>query len=162
MVALAEDAVGVGLHVHDLDLVREEDVLVLRRYARHRFVERDHAAVDVLELLLQSGVEVVDGIADVKYVAAYLQTLIESLGVDQSGAFNAVCDNNDEKWTTSFELAEKWLSQQTIPCYIQTSIYNNQMYYTVRKKDGDKVVKYQNFPKVDLTPFIPKEVLNEY
>ena len=32
--------------------------------------------------------EVVDGIADVKYVAAYLQTLIESLGVDQSGAFN--------------------------------------------------------------------------
>lgn len=106
--------------------------------------------------------EVVDGIADVNFVAAYLQTLIESLGVDRRGAFNAVCDNNDEKWTTSFELAEKWLSQQTIPCYIQTTIYNNQTYYTVRKKDGDKVVKYQNFPKVDLTPFIPKDLIDAH
>lgn len=105
-------------------------------------------------------VEVVDGVADVEYVAAYLKTLIESLGVNQEAAFDAVCDNNDEKWTTSLELAERWLSQQAIPCYIQTSIYNNKTYYTVRKKDGDKVVKYQNFPKVDLTTFIPKDLID--
>lgn len=107
-------------------------------------------------------VEVVDGIADVEYVAAYLKTLVQSLGVDQHGAFLAVCDNNDQKFTQDLEVACDWQNQKDFDTYISHVNYRGEDFYTVRRDDGTgKVVKHDNFPKVDLLPFIPKELLND-
>lgn len=105
--------------------------------------------------------EVLDGVVDIWYVAGYLQTLLESLGVNVHSAFLEVCSNNDEKFTTSLELAEKWKAQKDFPCYISETVYNGETYYMVRREDNDKVTKYDDFPKVDLTSFIPKEILND-
>lgn len=107
-------------------------------------------------------VEVLDGVADVKYVASYLEDLIKASGCDFDKAFDAVCDNNDEKFTSSRELAEVWKEQKEsigVPTYIATSEYEGELYYTVRRISDMKVVKYDDFPKVDLLPFIPKELI---
>ena len=105
--------------------------------------------------------EVVDGVADVLYVAAYLNDLCEAAGVDIKGAFKAVCENNSLKYSTSKELAEKWLEEKEIPCYIAETVYNGETYYTVRRTEDGKVTKYNGFEQVDLLPFIPKGLLNE-
>ena len=41
-------------------------------------------------------IECTDGAGDVKYVAAYLQTLLESVGVKFNKAYRKICDNNDQ------------------------------------------------------------------
>ena len=101
---------------------------------------------------------VLDGVADVWYVAGYLQTLLESLGADVKGAFLAVCDNNDLKFSTSLELVEKWKNEKDFPCYISETVYNEdgQTYYMLRREEDNKVMKHSEFPAVDLTQFIPK------
>ena len=111
-------------------------------------------------------VECVDGIGDVKYVAAYLQTLIESLGVKFNKAYHKICDNNDEKFSTSKELVLQWQSEKAIShpeleTYIAETEYEGETYYTLRRKDNGKVVKYENFPRVFLEDCVPKELIKE-
>ena len=108
-------------------------------------------------------VEVVDGICDVKYVASQLQTLIESTSVDFESSFSEVCYNNDLKFTDSYVKACSWESyQQTVgkDVYISKVDYNSKLYFTVCDAKTNKTLKFENFPKVDLTPFIPKELIN--
>lgn len=103
-------------------------------------------------------------IADIEYVAAFLKTLIESVGVDQEACFQAVCDNNQEKYTSSATLAGKWLMEQDakgVKCYLSSVEVDGQTMYTVRRVSDDKVTKYPNFPSVNLEQFIPKELLND-
>lgn len=104
--------------------------------------------------------EIADGVGDVLFVADYLRELTKSVGVDQDGVDDAICDNNMLKTTTSRELAEKWLEGKDVACYIATTEYEGETYYTVRRKIDDKVVKYNDFPRVDLKPFIPNELQN--
>lgn len=112
--------------------------------------------------LIHDWVEVLDGVADIMYVAAYLRDLLESVGCDVTGAFNAVCDNNDEKFTTSLELANEWKKEKEdvgVATYIANVEYEGVVYYTVRRISDLKVIKYNDFPKVDLLPFIPEGLI---
>lgn len=108
--------------------------------------------------------ECVDGAGDVKYVAAYLQTLLESVGVKFNKAYKKICDNNDEKFSTSKELVEKWREgkdPEKASTFIDVTEYGGELYYTLRRNEDGKVQKYLNFPKVDLRDCIPKELLNK-
>lgn len=108
-------------------------------------------------------IEVVDGVCDVKYVASQLQTLVESVGVDFEGAFSEVCNNNDQKFTTSYVEACGWESYHCElgkDVYISHVKYKGEDYFTVCDAVTNKTLKYENFPKVDLTSFIPKEIIN--
>ena len=106
------------------------------------------------------------GLGDVKYVAAYLQTLLESVGVKFNKAYRKICGNNDQKFSTSKELvlqwqAEKAISHPEIETYIAETEYEGETYYTLRRKDNGKVVKHNNFEAVDLTDCVPVTLLGE-
>ena len=108
----------------------------------------------------------VDGVGDVKYVAAYLQTLLESVGVKFNKAYQKICDNNDQKFSSSKELvlqwqAEKATSHPELETYIAETEYEGETYYTLRRKDNGKVVKHNNFEAVDLTSYIPTILLEK-
>jgi NTP pyrophosphatase (non-canonical NTP hydrolase) len=108
-------------------------------------------------------VEVLDGVADVKYVASQLQTLLESVGVDFDGAFSAVCENNDLKFTTLFGVADNWAvyhDKSGKDVYISSVEYEGVNYYTVCDYHTNKTLKPQNFPRVDLKPFIPNDLID--
>lgn len=112
----------------------------------------------------QDIVEVVDGICDVKYVASQLQTLIESIGVNFEDAFSEVCNNNDKKFTTIYNQACAWegyYAEQNRDTYISHVKYEGEDYFTVCDAETNKTLKFENFPKVDLTAFIPKGLINE-
>lgn len=110
-------------------------------------------------------VEVLDGVCDVKYVASQLQTLVESIGVDFEGAFSEVCDNNDKKVATSYIEACGWESYHMKlgkDVYISQVKYEGEDYFTVCDSKTNKTLKYENFPRVDLKPFIPKDIINAH
>ena len=108
-------------------------------------------------------VEVVDGVADCEFVFDYIKTMVQSLGVQQEKAFEAVCDNNDLKYAECYEEALQWKKQkeaQGIECYVSSVVYEGVDYFMIRRKEDGKGLKFDNFPKVDLTPFIQKEFTN--
>lgn len=108
-------------------------------------------------------VEVVDGVADCEFVFDYIKTMVQSVGVKQDGAFEAVCDNNDLKYTECYEEAVRWKKQKEsagVVCYISSVVYEGIDYFMIRRKEDGKGLKFDNFPKVDLKPFIPKELIN--
>ena len=110
--------------------------------------------------------ECCDGVGDVKYVAAYLQTLLESVGVKFNKAYQKICDNNDQKFSSSKELvlqwqAEKATSHPELETYIAEAEYDGETYYTLRRKDNGKVVKHNGFEAVDLKKYIPNKLLNK-
>jgi hypothetical protein len=109
-------------------------------------------------------VEVLDGAADVKYIADYLRDLLESVGVQFDKGFKAVCGNNNLKFTTSLELAQKWQEEKTaigIEAYISETEYEGVTYFTVRRVSNGKVVKFDGFPQVKLNRYVPKELVND-
>lgn len=108
-------------------------------------------------------IEVVDGVCDIKYVASQLQTLVESIGVDFEGAFSEVCNNNDKKFTTIYNQACAWegyYAEQNKDVYISHVKYKGEDYFTVCDAATNKTLKFNNFPKVDLIPFLPKELVH--
>lgn len=109
-------------------------------------------------------VEILDGVCDVKFVASELVTQLESVGIDFNGAFEAVCENNDLKYTTSSELANKWLIEQTekgVQCHIHETEHEGCKFYVVRRNEDNKVMKHNDFMAVDLTSYIPTILLEK-
>lgn len=107
-------------------------------------------------------VEVLDGGLDIKFVASEIQTQLESIGIWFTPAFMKVCDNNDEKWTTSGVLATEWFDYHRtndVECHIKSTDIEGVTYYCVRRNSDNKVLKWDGFPKVDLTDFIPRDLL---
>ena len=110
-------------------------------------------------------IERLDGVCDIWFVASELVTQLESVGINVKKAFKDVCENNSLKYTTSRELVEKWYTWNTEvkqeECHIHESVYEGETYYCVRRNADNKVLKWEDFPKVDLTKYIPKELIKE-
>ena len=107
---------------------------------------------------------ILDGVCDVKFVASELVTQLESVGIDFNGAFEAVCENNNLKYTTSSELANKWLIEQTekgVQCHIHETEHEGCKFYVVRRNEDNKVMKHNDFMAVDLTSYIPTILLEK-
>lgn len=123
---------------------------------------------EVLEMkeaaLNKDFIKLADGHGDIKFVRDYLDDLVDAIGLKRAGIFKAVCENNMLKSTTSKELAEQWKADKEaegVSTYIAEVEYEGETYYTVRRCDNNKVTKFKDFPEMDLTPFIPNELLKK-
>lgn len=116
-------------------------------------------------LVAKSVVECVDAVGDIGVYYYQLVSLLERAGVNYSGACDAICTNNSLKFTTSTELAEKWLlelqEQGNFQCYISGTEVDNVVYYCIKDLKTHKVKKHIDFPQVSLKEFIPEKYLNE-
>lgn len=109
---------------------------------------------------------VLDAHADIRFVRDYLDDLCLAAGLKINKAFDLVCENNSEKFSSSKELVEKWQTEKAasdpeLETYIAETEYEGTTYYTLRRKDNGKVVKHNNFEAVDLTNCIPNGLLNK-
>lgn len=104
--------------------------------------------------------ELIDGWADVWYVNTYLGQLLEAFGVDTKGVKDVVCANNAQKYTTSYTYAkesQEALEDKGTECYIETTVYEGETYYTVRRNEDNKVMKLKHHERPDLSVFVPQE-----
>lgn len=102
-------------------------------------------------------VEVLDGHLDVKYVNEYIDDLLQEQGVKVREAWLRVCDNNDTKYSTSRALMQKsadYWQGRGVDVYIAEVEYQGEVYYTVRRKEDDKVMKPVGFEDVDLSDLV--------
>lgn len=98
--------------------------------------------------------------ADVWYVNTYLGQLLEAFGVDTKGVKGVVCANNAQKYTTSYTYAkesQEALEEKGTECYIETTAYEGETYYTVRRNEDQKVMKLKHHERPDLSVFVPQE-----
>lgn len=108
----------------------------------------------------QDMTEILDAYCDVWYTNTYLGQLLEAYGVDVKGAIDAVCSNNSQKYTTSYTYAkesQEALEDKGTSCYIETTVYDGDTYYTVCRNEDSKVMKLKHHEKPSLEQFVPKE-----
>lgn len=108
-------------------------------------------------------VEVLDGFLDVKYLQEYMDTLLKEVGIQTVDGFLAVCDNNDQKFTTSADLAERSKDHQVNVNGVASSVhiakYDGEVYYVVKRDEDGKVLKLLHHEAPDLAQYIPHNVL---
>lgn len=107
-----------------------------------------------------NSVELLDGCIDNLVIAFKLADMLHQAGYDVMGAFEAVCDNNDEKIFNSYYQAveEKELLEERddVEFYIETAYVEGVPYFTVRRLDG-KIMKKVGFKAVELEQYCPKQ-----
>lgn len=106
-------------------------------------------------------VEMLDAVIDIQYYLYQMINWLELAGIDFKGAFEAVCDNNDSKYTTSIQLAQKWYTEAKAvgrDVVISDTQVDGVNYFCLKNSDS-KVVKPEGFEKVDLFKFIPEKLL---
>lgn len=104
-------------------------------------------------------VEVIDGSTDVWYLREYVDNLLQEVGIDVYKAKEMVCDNNDQKFTTSPEYASASSQEYEIgTTEVKDSEFENVKYYTVRRKTDGKVLKLIDHEKPDLSKLVSDEL----
>lgn len=102
--------------------------------------------------------DVLDGFLDVRYTNEYMEDLLIAGEVETKKGWDAVCDNNDQKYTTSFTYAsesKEYLENKDVECYIDQTQYEGQIYYVVRRNEDNKVLKLKFHESPDLAQFLP-------
>lgn len=103
---------------------------------------------------------VVDGFADVRYTNEYVEDLLIAGEVETKKAWDAVCNNNDQKFTTSYTYAsesKEALEQLDVDCYLDSTTYEGTLYYVIRRVHDNKILKLKHHESPDLSIFVPKE-----
>lgn len=104
--------------------------------------------------------ELIDGWADVWVVNTYMEQLLEAFGVDVKKVKQEVCNNNNQKFTTSYTYAsdsKEALEEKDVECYIEEVGYEGSTYYTVRRSSDSKVMKLKHHKRPNLEQFVPEE-----
>ena len=119
-----------------------------------RIVEEANEA----QTAIQDGniLEVIDAGLDLDVVVAGFNYLA---GGDYNAGIDLVLGNNDLKYTKSKRKAQNWLTYNIdngTDSYLSEAVVGSQTFYCVRRKGDAKIMKPGNFPKVDLTPVLPK------
>lgn len=108
-------------------------------------------------------VEILDGYLDVKYTNEYLDDLLIAGGFDTRKAWEEVCNNNDSKFTNSYSYALdslEHLEEKGVDCWIEETVYEGEIYYTVRRKEDGKVMKLKHHQSPDISKYVPDEFKN--
>ncbi len=95
MVAFSEDAIGVGLHIHDLNFVGEKDIVIGGWDLWVDFVENGCAAMNIAQLLLEALVDGEEGVPHFyEFSASKLNGAVVFAGVrvDEASAEPAKAD----------------------------------------------------------------------
>lgn len=100
--------------------------------------------------------ELVDALADIQVV---LDGAIFLAQHDHDGAMQAVCANNDLKYTLSRSEAEERAGQienvKNESVHVESANFEGQTYYSVHRDSDNKIMKPIGHPDVTLTQFIP-------
>lgn len=102
---------------------------------------------------------VLDGFLDVRYTNEYMEDLLIAGDVDTKKAWDAVCLNNDTKYTTSYTYAiesKEQLENKGETCYIESVQYEGELYYTVKRASDNKVMKLKYHESPDISKFVPE------
>ena len=127
----------------------------------HKKLEEE-AVTELWEAILLKDVEMlVDSFNDTVVYVDQWGDALKKAGIDIVGAQEAVALNNELKYTTSHSLAIDWYREHRNRGNNYT-IYDTTIdgvtYYCLKDKNN-KVKKPVGHPLVDLTPFIPKHLL---
>ena len=107
--------------------------------------------------------EIIDAVIDIQVYLDQIKIQLENAGISVNLAEVLVCDNNDEKYSTSFEFIEAKLIewQQNDPWFAaklriegNRNPLDGQFYYCL-KDENNKVRKFVDFQKVDLGQCVP-------
>lgn len=132
-----------------------EDVCkgVLRQYniIQEEVEELKHAAETLDEVSLK------DAVVDVLFTSLRLVSLLEGRYNIMAGC-HAVAENNALKYSDDDGLVNEWKKQKElkgIECEVVGTVLTepngwHEHYFCIKNKNG-KVLKYENFPKVDLS-----------
>lgn len=105
--------------------------------------------------------EVLDGACDVRYLQDFMDALLEEAGIDVACAKDSVCLNNDQKYTIVEEMAkvsQKAQQDNGVECYIDSTIVDGSKYYTIKRKEDGKVLKFLKHVAPDMSLYVPKHV----
>lgn len=100
-----------------------------------------------------------DGFLDVRYTNEYMEDLLVAGDVDTKKAWDAVCLNNDTKYTTSYTYASEskdYLEDKGEVCYIESVQYEGELHYTIKRCSDNKVMKLKYHESPDIAKFIPE------
>lgn len=104
--------------------------------------------------------DVLDGFCDVRYTNEYMEDLLVAGEVETKKAWESVCNNNDQKFTTSYTYAlesKESLEEKGTECYIDQTQYEGEIYYVCRRNEDNKILKLKHHESPDLSVFVPKE-----
>lgn len=100
-------------------------------------------------------VETLDAQADLQYVLDGLVFLSQH---DHDGAMEAVCQNNNLKYTDNYQEAVQRMfdieKRTGDECYLRPSMVEGKEWFAVVRKSDGKIMKQSNLPKVQLAEFI--------
>lgn len=103
---------------------------------------------------------VIDGWADVMYTNEYMDDLLKAGEVNTKAVWEAVCSNNNQKFTTSYTYAlesKESLEGQGVDCFIEETFYEGETYYTVRRMGDLKILKLKHHEGPDIQKYLPEE-----
>lgn len=101
-----------------------------------------------------------DGFLDVRYTNEYIEDILIAGEVETKKAWDAVCSNNESKFTTSYTYAsqsKEQLESSGVECYIEDTYYEGEIYYVCRRAGDNKILKLKNHQSPDLSVFLPEE-----
>jgi hypothetical protein len=104
--------------------------------------------------------QVLDGFLDVRYTNEYMEDLLVAGEVDTKKSWESVCNNNDQKFTTSYTYAmesKEALEAKGVECYVDQTQYEGEIYYVCRRDEDNKVLKLKHHESPDLSLFVPEE-----
>lgn len=102
---------------------------------------------------------VLDGFCDVRYTNEYMEDLLIAGDVNTKKAWEDVCNNNDQKFTTSYTYAkesQEKLEQEGVECYIDSVTYEGTTYYAVKDYAENKVRKLKFHESPNIAQYVPE------
>lgn len=98
--------------------------------------------------------EALDGGVDLDVTVSGFNGL---LGLDYQAGIDMVLDNNDLKVTTDFAEADEsriFYESKGLGAHIQTATVDGVIWYSVHRNSDNKIMKFLDHPKVDLSPIV--------
>lgn len=111
-------------------------------------------------------VKVLDAVVDIEYFLHQMIAWLEKSGIDYKEACDRVCNNNDDKYSTSLEFIQAKLIEWQVNdpwfaerLHIAENFVDGETFYCL-KDDNDKVRKFVDFEGVELESCVPVEFIN--
>lgn len=106
-------------------------------------------------------VETLDAYCDIQYLNTWLEHLLYSFGCNTDKAFAEVCQNNSSKITTSYTYAQtskEYLEKfQGGEYYIDSTTYEGETLYCVKRFEDGKVMKLKSHDRPKLEQYVIEE-----
>lgn len=147
------------------ELIGLDKGLLLQRF-KSRYELKIEELQEQLEALEEGNfVEFLDGILDEYVYLSQDMVELEALGFKVNEAFDAVLDNNETKLTTSedyilIQHALKVKDAGENNWYVDANVFNDETYYCLKNHSNDKVAKFIDHEKPDISQFVPISLQN--